>query len=51
MDALVEEAKRWGRPRDRAIFLILRLTGMRRGWVAGLGSAPRVWSGWWAWIS
>ena len=38
MGALVEEARRWGRPRGRAIFLILRFTGMRRGsWRA---SAP-----------
>lgn len=36
MDALVEEARRRGRPRDLAIFLILRFTGMRRGSVAGL---------------
>jgi site-specific recombinase XerD len=36
MDALVEEAKQRGRPRDLAIFLILRFTGMRRGSVASL---------------
>jgi integrase/recombinase XerC len=36
MDALVEEAKHRGRPRDLAIFLILRFTGMRRGSVASL---------------
>jgi integrase/recombinase XerC len=36
MDALVQEAKRRGRPRDLAIFLILRFTGMRRGTVASL---------------
>jgi len=35
-DTLVEEAKHRGRPRDLAIFLILRFTGMRRGSVASL---------------
>jgi integrase/recombinase XerC len=37
MDALVEVAKRRRRPRDVAIFLILRYTGMRRESVATLG--------------
>jgi site-specific recombinase XerD len=36
MDALVEAAKRRRRPRDVAIFLILRYTGMRRESVATL---------------
>src|SRR5262245_24683573 len=36
MDALVEETKRRGRPRDLAIFLVLQFTGMRRGSVASL---------------
>jgi site-specific recombinase XerD len=36
MDALIEAAKRRGRPRDLAIFLLLRFTGMRRGSVASL---------------
>ena len=36
MDALIEAAKRRGRPRDLAIFLVLRYTGMRRGSVASL---------------
>jgi integrase/recombinase XerC len=36
MDALVEAAQARGRPRDLAIFLLLRFTGMRRGTVAGL---------------
>ena len=36
MDALIEAAKRRGRPRDLAIFLLLRYTGMRRGSVASL---------------
>jgi site-specific recombinase XerD len=36
MDALVAEARRGGRPRDLAIFLILRFTGMRRGSIASL---------------
>jgi integrase len=36
MDALIDAAKHRGRPRDLAIFLLLRFTGMRRGSVAGL---------------
>src|SRR5437773_11956224 len=36
MDALVEAAKQRRRPRDVAIFLILRYTGMRRESVATL---------------
>ena len=36
MDALVEAAKQRKRPRDTAIFLILRYTGMRRESVASL---------------
>jgi integrase/recombinase XerC len=36
MDALIEAAKQRGRPRDLAIFLILRFTGMRRESVARL---------------
>jgi site-specific recombinase XerD len=36
MDALVDAAKRRGRPRDLAIFLVLRFTGMRRHSVATL---------------
>src|SRR5206468_515221 len=36
MDALIEAAKRRKRPRDIAIFLILRYTGMRRESVASL---------------
>jgi integrase/recombinase XerC len=36
MDALIEAAKRRGRPRDLVIFLLLRYTGMRRGSVASL---------------
>jgi site-specific recombinase XerD len=36
MDALIEAAKQRGRPRDLAIFLLMRFTGMRRGTVAGL---------------
>lgn len=36
MDALIEAAKRRGRPRDLAIFLLLRYTGMRRASVASL---------------
>ena len=36
MDQLVAAAKQRGRPRDLAIFLVLRFTGMRRGSVASL---------------
>lgn len=36
MDALVAAARARGRPRDLAVFLILRFTGMRRGSVATL---------------
>ncbi|MDK2741584.1 MAG: tyrosine-type recombinase/integrase [Nitrospira sp. BO4] len=36
MDALIEAARKRGRPRDVAIFLILRFTGMRRESVATL---------------
>src|SRR5215831_13124709 len=36
MDALIEAARQRGRPRDLAIFLLMRFTGMRRGSVAGL---------------
>jgi site-specific recombinase XerD len=36
MDALIDAARHRGRPRDLAIFLLLRFTGMRRGSVAGL---------------
>ncbi|MFQ5972406.1 MAG: tyrosine-type recombinase/integrase, partial [Alphaproteobacteria bacterium] len=36
MDALIEAAKRRRRPRDLAIFLILRYTGMRRESIASL---------------
>jgi site-specific recombinase XerD len=36
MDALVDAARRRGRPRDLAIFLVMRFTGLRRGSVAGL---------------
>jgi site-specific recombinase XerD len=36
MDALVQAARRRGRPRDVAIFLLLRFTGMRRESVATL---------------
>jgi integrase/recombinase XerC len=36
MDALIDAAKRRGRARDMAIFLLLRFTGMRRGSVASL---------------
>jgi integrase/recombinase XerC len=36
MDALVQAARERGRPRDLAIFLVLRYTGMRRGSVATL---------------
>jgi site-specific recombinase XerC len=36
MDALVEAARERGRPRDLAIFLLLRFTGMRRHSVATL---------------
>jgi site-specific recombinase XerD len=36
MDTLVEAARARGQPRDLAIFLLLRFTGMRRGTVAGL---------------
>jgi integrase/recombinase XerC len=36
MDALVNAAKRRGRPRDLAIFLLLRFTGMRRASIASL---------------
>jgi integrase/recombinase XerC len=36
MDALVEAAKQRKRPRDVAIFLVMRYTGMRRGSVASL---------------
>jgi site-specific recombinase XerC len=31
MDALIDAARHRGRPRDLAIFLLLRFTGMRRG--------------------
>jgi integrase/recombinase XerC len=36
MDALIETARKRQRPRDVAIFLIMRFTGMRRGSVATL---------------
>src|SRR5262249_44609028 len=36
MDALIEAAKQRGRPRDLAIFLVMRFTGMRRHSVATL---------------
>jgi integrase/recombinase XerD len=36
MDTLVRTARQWGRPRDVALFLILRYTGMRRESVATL---------------
>jgi hypothetical protein len=36
MDALIAAVKRRGRPRDLAIFLLLRYTSMRRGSVASL---------------
>jgi integrase len=36
MDALIAAAKRRGRQRDLAIFLLLRYTGMRRGSVASV---------------
>lgn len=36
MDGLIEAAKQRGRPRDLAIFLLMRFTGMRRGSVASL---------------
>lgn len=36
MDALIEAAKQRKRPRDIAIFLVLRYTGMRRASVASL---------------
>ena len=36
MDALIEEARKRQRPRDVAIFLIMRFTGMRRASVATL---------------
>jgi integrase/recombinase XerC len=36
MDARIDAAKRRGRPRDLAIFLLLRFTGMRRGSAAAL---------------
>ncbi|NGZ10447.1 MAG: DNA adenine methylase [Nitrospira sp. LK70] len=36
MDTLIEVARKRGRPRDVAIFLILRFTGMRRESVATL---------------
>src|SRR5262249_4017371 len=36
MDALIQAARQRGRPRDLAIFLLMRFTGMRRGSVAGL---------------
>ena len=36
MDALIEAARERGRPRDLAVFLLLRFTGMRRDSVATL---------------
>jgi len=36
MDALIEAARRRGRPRDLAIFHVMRFTGLRRGSVAPL---------------